>query len=93
LFKHKRYRAQFFANYTGGIAFNDLAPSEQDKPHMYTPDGAEAWYTLNFRASVKVSLLTFDIGVDNILDRFYLPYSSGIPAAGRNFYISFHFHY
>lgn len=92
-FKHKQFMAQFFANYNGGIAFNDLAPSEQDKPHLYTPDGAEDWYTLNFKASVKISLLTFDIGVENILDRFYMPYSSGIPAAGRNFYISFHLRY
>ena len=92
-FKHLKYKAQLFANYNGGIAFEDLAPSEQDKTNMYTPDGAEAWYTLNFRASVTVSLITFNLGVDNILDRFYMPYSSGIPAAGRNFYISFHLHY
>jgi hemoglobin/transferrin/lactoferrin receptor protein len=92
-FKYKRYKAQFFAVYNGGIAFDDLAPSEQDKPHIYTPDGAESWYTLNFKASVKVSLISFNIGVENILDRFYMPYSSGIPAPGRNFYISFHLNY
>ena len=92
-FKYKRYKAQFYANYNGGIAFNDLAPSEQDKPHLYTPDGAEDWYTLNFKASIKVSLLTFNLGIENILDRFYMPYSSGIPAAGRNFYISFRLNY
>ena len=93
IFKHKRYKAQFFANYNGNIAFKNLAPSEQSKTHLYSPDGAEAWYTLNFRASAQVSLLTFNIGVDNILDRFYMPYSSGIPGGGRNFYISFNLHY
>jgi len=92
-FKYKQFQSQFYANYNGGITFNNLAPSEQDKTHIYTPDGAEAWYTLNFKSSFKISLLTFDIGVENILDRFYMPYSSGIPAAGRNFYISLHIRY
>lgn len=93
LFKYRGYSAQFFTNYSGGIAFKDLAPSEKDKPHIYTPNGAEAWYSLNFRASVELGLIRFELGLDNILDRFYMPYSSGIPAAGRNFYLSFHFHY
>jgi len=93
IFKYKKFQTQFYANYNGGISFNDLAPSEQDKTHIYTPDGAEAWYTLNFKSSLKISLLTFDFGVENILDRFYIPYSSGIPAAGRNFYISLHIRY
>jgi hemoglobin/transferrin/lactoferrin receptor protein len=92
-YKYQGYQAQFYANYNGGIAFNDLAPSEQSKTHMYTPDGAEAWYTLNIKGSVKISLLTFDVGVENILDRFYMPYSSGIPGTGRNFYIALHLHY
>ncbi len=92
-FKYKRYRAQFFSNYSGAIAFDQLAPSEQSKTNQYTPDGAEAWYTLNFRGSVKIDLLTLVAGVDNILDRFYMPYSSGIPAPGRNYYISFHLNF
>jgi hemoglobin/transferrin/lactoferrin receptor protein len=92
-YKYQGYQAQFYANYNGGIAFNDLAPSEQSKTHIYTPDGAEAWYTLNIKGSVKISLLTFDVGVENILDRFYMPYSSGIPGTGRNFYIALHLHY
>jgi hemoglobin/transferrin/lactoferrin receptor protein len=29
-------------------------------------------------------------GVENITDQSYRPYSSGIAAAGRNFYISLH---
>lgn len=92
-FMYKRFRAQFFANYSGGISFNDLAPSEQGKTNQYSPDGAEAWYTLNFRGSVNIDVLTLTAGVDNILDRFYMPYSSGIPGAGRNYYISFHLHF
>ena len=92
-FKHGRYQAQFSSIYSGHIAFDKLAPSEQDKTHMYTPDGAEAWYTLNFKASIRISLITLNFGVDNILDRFYIPYSSGIPAAGRNFYVSFNLRY
>ena len=91
-FTYKRFKAQFFANYNGGIAFDQLAPSEQSKTNMYSPDGAEAWYTLNFKGSVKIDLINIELGVENILDRFYMPYSSGIPGPGRNYYISFHLH-
>jgi hemoglobin/transferrin/lactoferrin receptor protein len=91
-FTYKRFKAQFYANYNGGIAFDQLAPSEQSKTNMYSPDGAEAWYTLNFKGSVKIDLINIELGVENILDRFYMPYSSGIPGPGRNYYISFHLH-
>jgi hemoglobin/transferrin/lactoferrin receptor protein len=91
-FKYKWFRAKFYAKYNGSIPFDELAPSEQSKTHMYPPDGAESWFTLNFRGSAKIDLLTLDFGVENILDRFYIPYSSGIPGAGRNYYISLHLH-
>ena len=53
---------------------------------MYTPDGAEKWFTLNFRTDIKLyKNLHMNFAVENILDRFYIPYSSGIPAPGRNF--------
>jgi len=93
IFNQKRFKVEFFSVYNGNIAFQDLAPSEQSKTHMYAPDGAEAWYTLNIRGSIKIDLITFELGVDNILDRFYMPYSSGIPGPGRNYYISFHLHF
>lgn len=87
-FKNSFLTASLYANYSQNISFNNLAPSEQAKVNIYTPDGAEAWYTLNFIADFKVyKRIHINFAVDNILDRFYIPYSSGIPAAGRNIMI------
>ena len=85
----EKFRAEFLVRYNGSIAYENLAPSEQNKPHIYTEDGALAWYTLNLLGSYQINeYLLVNGGIENILDTFYWPYSSGIAAPGRNFVIS-----
>ena len=87
-YKNHIFTASIFADYSQRIAFDQLAPTEQEKTNLYTPDGAEAWYTLNFISDIKLyQRIHLNFGVTNILDRFYMPYSSGIPAPGRSFMI------
>ena len=80
-----------YANYNGKIEFNDLALSERADAHLYAKDAAgnpyaPAWTTFNFKSSFEVAkFVTIDTGVENILDKRYRPYSSGITAPGRNF--------
>ncbi|MFC2100428.1 TonB-dependent receptor plug domain-containing protein [Bacteroidota bacterium] len=89
LFKLDKFRASLYANYNGRIAFNDLAPSEQNKAYLYTEEGSPSWITLNLKTSfVLYPNLSLDFGIENILDKRYRPYSSGISAAGRNFIIA-----
>ncbi|MDN5203764.1 TonB-dependent receptor [Fulvivirgaceae bacterium BMA10] len=84
-----RFKGSFSFNFSGKRSFEDLAPSEQDKPHLYTPDGALAWFTLNLRGSYTLfKNLHLNMGLENILDTHYRPYSSGISAPGRNFYVA-----
>jgi hemoglobin/transferrin/lactoferrin receptor protein len=63
-----------------------MAPSEQAKTHLYAPDGSSpAWFTLNIKASYQVNQqVQVNLGLENILDTHYRPYSSGISAPGRN---------
>lgn len=82
----RKYRVSAFTLYNGKRKFEDLAPSERDKPEFYTKAGSLAWYTLN----LGFSYLLFDksrvsINVNNLLDRNYRGYASGIDAPGRNF--------
>jgi hemoglobin/transferrin/lactoferrin receptor protein len=80
----------FLIKFSGGIAFNDLAPSEQAKPHIYTAEGALPWYTINIYNSYKLSdYYSINFNLENILDTHYRPYSSGISAPGLNAVISF----
>ncbi|MBX2914027.1 MAG: TonB-dependent receptor [Cyclobacteriaceae bacterium] len=90
-FTNKKIRLMLYANYNGKIEFKDLAPSERADAHLYAKDGdgnpyAPAWTTFNFKSSFAVAkFITLDAGVENILDKRYRPYSSGITAPGRNF--------
>ncbi len=76
------------------IASRGLSPSEQDKDHIYltNEDGSlysPSWMVLNFKTSYQInSSAQVIFGVDNILDLRYRPYSSGIAAPGRNFFLS-----
>lgn len=80
----------FKVKFSGGIAFEDLAPSEQAKTHLYTSDGALPWYTINIYNSYKLSdYYSINFNLENILDTHYRPYSSGISAPGFNAVISF----
>lgn len=88
-FDKGRFSIMGWSRYSGRIAFADLAPSEQDKPHLYSKDGALSWYTLNLSASLRVSEpMSLSFAVENILNHHYRTYSSGISAPGRNFIIS-----
>ncbi len=75
--------------YNGAKTFNELSPSEQNKPHIYTPDGSLAWTTTSINAQYQINkILTVNGGVENLFDLHYRPYSSGISAPGRNFIAS-----
>lgn len=85
-FKKKKFKSELFVNYSGKRKWEDLPPSEQDKPHLYTEDGALGWYTLNLQADYRLNeYFGLNAGFHNLLDQHYRPYSSGISAPGRNF--------
>jgi hemoglobin/transferrin/lactoferrin receptor protein len=94
ILNRKKLMVDLYAVYNGEISNKDLAFSEQADAHLYAKDKngnpySPAWWTLNLKASYKVlSHLTLDAGVENILDKRYRPYSSGISAPGMNFIIS-----
>ena len=76
------------------LDFEDLAPSEANKPHIYTLDKngnpySKSWSTVNILLSYSPSEnVRMNLGVDNLFDLAYRPYSSGIAAPGRNFIVS-----
>jgi hemoglobin/transferrin/lactoferrin receptor protein len=80
--------------YQGEIRSERLAIEERAKREIYAQDAqglsyAPAWQTLNLKFSYAVtSWASVQAGVENMLDRRYRPYSSGISAAGRNLTLS-----
>jgi len=94
IFTTKKIKFEFYANYSGEISFINLTSTERDKPHMYAKDGngnpySPGWYTLNLKGYYQLnSKLQLNLGLENILDHRYRPYSSGIVAPGLNFIIA-----
>lgn len=87
--EQKKLSAQFLVRYSGGFSFDELAPGEQNKTHLYTKAGALPWYTLHLNCSYALSK-KFRVGLnlENLLDTHYRPYSSGISAPGFNAVVS-----
>lgn len=84
-YSNDKLNSSFSIKYSGGIAFEDLAPSEQNKPHIYTADGALSWYTFNLYNAYRFSeQLSININLENLLDTHYRPYASGISSPGFN---------
>jgi hemoglobin/transferrin/lactoferrin receptor protein len=99
IWKNNTLKFDLFANFNGEIEFEDLAPSEQNKPFIYAIDAngnpyAPSWYTVNFRSQYKISEnLETNISLENITDQRYRAYSSGIAAPGRNFIVGIRYLY
>ncbi|MEP1033247.1 TonB-dependent receptor [Ekhidna sp.] len=89
-YQHKKLRSEFYIDYNGERSREDIPSSEIDrKPYLYTASGSPAWYTLNLKSSYQVNeYINVNAGVENILDKHYRPYSSGISAPGRNFIVA-----
>ena len=68
-----------------------MAQSEIDKPYLYALDSngnpySPAWYTLNLRSIYNISdKISITTALENITNKLYRPYSSGISAPGTNF--------
>ena len=80
-----------FINYNSKIPFYKLAQSEIDKPHLYAIDSngnpySPAWYTVNLRSNYIISdNISIVASIENLTNKLYRPYSSGISAPGINF--------
>jgi hemoglobin/transferrin/lactoferrin receptor protein len=94
VYKTAQLTADLYSGYNGSRKFEDMPPTEIEKPYMYAKDKngnpwSPGWFTFNFK--ISYNLLKWAVlngGVENILDYRYRPYSSGIVAPGRNYIIS-----
>ncbi len=93
-YSYNKLDLQFYSMYQAERNFEDLPISEQGKDEIYAKDEngnnySPSWYTLNLKAMYQLSdALSLSAGVENIADKRYRPYSSGISAPGRNFVFS-----
>jgi len=99
IYKNDKFMADGFINYNSEIPFYKLAQSEIDKPYLYATDSngnpySPRWHTFNLRSRYNISdKISMTAALENITNKLYRPYSSGISAPGINFIFSVNYAY
>lgn len=85
----KKWNAEFFSLFNGWKRIDDYNSNGEDNKQYATPDGMPSWATFNIRGAVNIGKkLKAQLAVENLLDKNYRYFASGISAAGRNFVIT-----
>lgn len=78
--------------YEGHIIYSDwkrtvdFSPFGEDNETEATDFGFPSWYTLNLRTTFEVNkVIKLQAAVENIFDKYYKVFASGVSAPGRNF--------
>jgi len=76
-------------NYASAKTIDRYAPGTTDNLAEATESGTPAWQTLNLRTSTRLSkTVILQVAVENITDRHFKTFASGLSAPGRNFIFS-----
>jgi hemoglobin/transferrin/lactoferrin receptor protein len=94
IYSKNKTKVDLFFNYNSKLSFSQLSNSERDKPYLYATDEngnpySPSWHTLNLRTLYELGKnFQFTASIENISNKLYRPYSSGISAPGINFIFS-----
>jgi hemoglobin/transferrin/lactoferrin receptor protein len=87
--KRDKWQAEAYVLFNGWKKIKDYSPSGEDNPQYATVDGIPSWMTVNAKlTAVLGKYLQGQLAIENILDRNYRYFASGISAPGRNFVVS-----
>lgn len=85
----KQFRLDVFTVFSGKKDIKNYNLEGEDNEQYATATGMPAWWTLNAHFSVLLcKYFGVDVGVDNILDKKYRVFASGISGAGRNLFVT-----
>lgn len=88
-YKIEKLQIELFSLYNGWKHIEDYNPDGEDNQQYATPDGMPSWWTLNLRSSYTISKnLQIQAACENILDKNYRNFASGVSAPGRNFVVT-----
>lgn len=88
-FQRNRFQAETFLLFNGWKRLRDYNLDGEDNLQYATPEGMPGWMTLNLRCQVSVSKnLQIQANAENLLDRNYRVFASGLSAPGRSWMIA-----
>ena len=93
-YDHKKWYGEFYSIYNSKKRLIDYNPNGEDNIQYSTPIGTPSWFTVNFRVGVSVEKHTqIQLGIENILDKNYRYFASGMSAAGRNLVVAVRYNF
>ncbi len=77
---------EIFLHYSGRKYWSDMSPlGEDNEDEAIAGTGYPSWYTINLRSHYQINeRFTVQLAIENLFDRFYKSFASGIAAPGRN---------
>lgn len=88
-YQQKKFQAELFVLFNGWKKVKDYNMLGEDNFGSATKDGTPAWSTLNLRIGYQATKgLQLQAGCENIFDKHYRYFASGVSAPGRNIFIT-----
>jgi hemoglobin/transferrin/lactoferrin receptor protein len=90
IYKINKIETQFYCLYNSAKELKNYSSSGEDNLQYATAVGMPAWYTLNLHTKIQIQKnMSFLLGVENIFDKNYRVFASGLSAPGRNIVLAF----
>ncbi len=85
----KNFYLQLNTLFNGWKKIEDYNLNGEDNEQYATKDGMPSWMIINFQSTINLSKnLNLNLSVENIFDKNYRYFASGISAPGRNFIVT-----
>ena len=93
-YAEEKWYSELYTLYNGKKKLADYNPGGEDNLLYATANGMPSWYTLNLRiGATLVQQLMLQVAVENILDKNYRYFASGMSAPGRNLVIALRYQF
>lgn len=81
-----KFKGEVSLLYNGWKRIKDYNLLGEDNQQYATPDGTPSWCIATIKSSIPLNQhITLQLGIENIFDKHYRAFASGISGAGRNF--------
>ena len=86
-----KFTCELYIHYSGKKYWSEMSPYGEDNQEEAIPgEGYPAWYTVNLRSHYQINeRFEIQLAIENLFDRFYKTFASGIGAPGRNLILTF----
>ena len=85
----ERWKVEGVIRFNGAKPLDEYSSNSADNLELATPEGTLRWTTVNLYSSFEINKhLKAQLALENLTDRHYRPFASGVSAPGRNISLS-----